>query len=96
MVKDEERISHISFLTLILITLLMTAMPVHAQDDAKPAANGPAPQELVVIDRGTVKEVLRSDMIMLDDNRRYRLDNIRVPPYEDAACHRRAETRVPE
>src|SRR4051812_17278579 len=77
-----RNVRHIFFLALMLMTLL--AVPVRADEDDKPAAPaGPAPQELIVIDRGTVKEVLKSDMIMLNNNRRYRLDNILVPPFED-------------
>ncbi len=69
------------FLTLTLL-LLMLAMPVRAQDYDAPTN----PEDLNVIDGGTVKEVLKSDMIMLDNNKRYRLDNILVPPYEAAAA----------
>lgn len=38
---------------------------------------------MVQVDSGTVKEVLKSDMVMLDNNRRYKMDNIRIPPYEE-------------
>lgn len=71
-------IRHIFILALML--LLTLAMPVRAEDDDSTSTT---PQELIVIDRGKITQVLRSDMIMLDDNRRYRLDNILVPPYED-------------
>lgn len=61
---------------LTLTALLMLAMPVRADDgDTDPVR----PKDLMVIGTGTVKEILKSDMIMLDDDTRYRLDNILVP-----------------
>jgi hypothetical protein len=56
-----------------------------------PAAPAPAsiPAEtpyLFLIDTGKVKDILKSDLILLDNNKRYKLDNIRVPPFEDAAA----------
>lgn len=37
------------------------------------------------IDEGTIKDVLKADMVMLDNSRRYRLDNVRVPTYDENA-----------
>ena len=38
------------------------------------------------MDSGVIKEVLKSDMVMLDNDKRYRLDNILVPPYEESTA----------
>lgn len=67
-------------LLLALTLMLMLIAPVRAQDEGDIAAT---PEDLNFVDAGTVKEILKTDMIMLDNNRRYRLDNILVPPYED-------------
>jgi hypothetical protein len=72
--KDARHI----FLTLAVLLLLV--MPAHADDDEFTTT----PQGLRVIDRGTIKKILKSDMIMLNNDKRYRLENILVPPYEDA------------
>jgi micrococcal nuclease len=77
-----------SFILALMLLLLTLAMPVRAADED---VTSTTPQELVIIDRGRVDEILRSDMIMLDDNRRYRLDNIRVPPYEDPPAREELE-----
>jgi len=61
--------------------MLVLALPALAEDIDDNTPNG---QSLRVIDRGTVKQVLKSDMIMLDDDKRYRLENILVPPFEEA------------
>jgi len=76
-------VQHNFFLTLTL--LLVLAMPAltmsaHADDDEDTIQND---QNLKVVDHGTVKLILKSDMIMLDDDKRYRLENILVPPFED-------------
>ena len=60
----------------VMAVLMMPVMPAHAVHDDL--------QHPVVVDKGIVKEILKSDMIMLDNDRRYRLENILVPPYEDA------------
>ncbi len=64
-----------------LILLLMLAIPALAQE--LPFMR---PEELPQIDSGTVKEILKSDLILLDNNKRYKLDNMRIPPYEDASA----------
>lgn len=77
--------------TLGLLSFLfvaMTALPLHAQQEAapKPATEAPAAQkiaDMTIVDTGTVKEILKSDLIMLDNNKRYRLDDILIPPHED-------------
>ncbi len=56
------------FLTIPI--LLALAMPVLAQA---------TPKDPVLVVTGTVREILRSDLLLLDDNKRYRLDNIRIP-----------------
>lgn len=44
------------------------------------------PGDLVLIDAGKVKEIIKSDLIMLDNGKRYRLANIRIPlPYDAMA-----------
>ena len=63
------------FFPAVMMVLMMPALPAYAVHDELPH---PA-----VVDKGVVKEVLKSDMIMLDNDRRYRLENILVPPYED-------------
>jgi endonuclease YncB( thermonuclease family) len=65
---------------LIPMLLVMLAMPARAGDLSSSSAT---PEDLAIIDRGTIKEILKSDMVMLDNNKRYRLDNILVPPYEE-------------
>jgi len=61
--------------------LLMPALSSHAQDnDLQGADPDDRPS---VVDKGTVKEILDSDMIELNNDRRYKLDNILMPPYED-------------
>jgi hypothetical protein len=68
-----------SFLSMAFVcVLLMAPAPVRAGE-------GELPQP-VVLGTGKVKEILKSDMIMLDNDRRYRLENILVPPYEEAAA----------
>lgn len=79
-------IRHIFILALLL--LLTLAAPVRADDDS----NTTTPNELIIIDRGKITQILKSDMIMLDDNRRYRLDNIRVPPFEDPPAKEELES----
>lgn len=37
------------------------------------------PQDFPLVDSGIIKAVPKSDLIVLDNNRRYRLDNIRIP-----------------
>src|SRR5262245_37441596 len=61
-----------------LIVWLMLAIPAQAAALAQPV------DDMLVLDTGTIKDILKSDMILLDNNKRYRLDNIRVPPgFED-------------
>jgi micrococcal nuclease len=63
------------------VTLLALAPRLSfAQETAAPAGT---PEGMQIIANGTITEVLKSDMIMLDNNRRFRLDNILVPPYEE-------------
>lgn len=71
-----KKIYPVYFLTAALV--LMLAAPSRAADDGDAFGDGP-----LVIDKGTVKEVLDSDMIELGNDRRYKLDNILVPPYAD-------------
>ena len=54
-------------------------MPAVADDDDSTLS----PQKPVAVDSGIVKEILRSDMIMLDDDKRFRLENILIPPFEE-------------
>lgn len=61
--------------------LLMPAVSSHAQDNDGPEAD--ADERPTVVDKGIVKEILDSDMIELGNDRRYKLDNVLVPPYED-------------
>ena len=70
------------FLTLILLLLAMPALTMSAlaADDDDSLQNN---QTMKVIDRGIIKQVLKSDMVMLDNNKRYRFENILVPPFED-------------
>lgn len=56
---------------------LMLALP------AQGAVPAQAADDMIVLDSGAIKEILKSDMILLDNNKRYRLDNVRVPPFED-------------
>lgn len=44
------------------------------------------PDDLDLLDVGTVKEILKSDLIKLEDDKVYRLDNIRVPVYYNQAA----------
>jgi hypothetical protein len=57
---------------LLPVLLLMLAVPAVAEESA-------AVKDMTLIDTGTVKEILKSDMILLDNSKRYRLDNLRVP-----------------
>jgi hypothetical protein len=76
-------VRHILFLTFTLLLLLVMpahADPAHTDDDDFIIS----PQGLRIIDRGTIKKILKSDMVMLNNDKRYRLENVLVPPYEDA------------
>lgn len=64
-------------LPVLLLLLLSTA--ARAADDDEVMNE----QEMHVVGKGTVKAILKSDMIELDDDTRYRLENILIPPYED-------------
>jgi endonuclease YncB( thermonuclease family) len=64
---------------LLLLTLAMPALAEEAATAAAAAAPEQKAEGLTLIDSGTVKEILKSDMILLDNDKRYRLDNIRVP-----------------
>jgi micrococcal nuclease len=58
-----------------------------AAETAPVAANQPLrPEQLVQIDKGTIQDILKTDIILMSDNKRYKLDNIRVPIYEDAGA----------
>ena len=63
------------FFLALMAALIAPAMPARAVNDEL--------QHPLIIDRGIIKEVLKSDMIMLGNDRRYALENILVPPYED-------------
>jgi len=63
---------------LLALLFLLLALPARADDDE--AMNE---QDMHVIGHGTIKAILKSDMIELDDDTRYRLENILIPPYED-------------
>lgn len=70
-----------SGLRLCLPLLLALTMPALAQDQNDPDKNnsaGPA-RHASFVATGTVQKILQADMILLDDNKRYKLDNIRVP-----------------
>jgi micrococcal nuclease len=67
------------FLTVTLLMLL--AVSSRAQDTD--ILVGDSDDRPSVVDKGTVKEILDSDMIELSNDRRYKLDNILMPPYED-------------
>lgn len=75
--NDGWCVIHIRYSFFLMLTaLLMLAMPVRADGgDANPVR----PENLMAIGAGTIKEILKSDMIMLDDGTRYSLDNILVP-----------------
>ncbi|MFH1158794.1 MAG: thermonuclease family protein [Pseudomonadota bacterium] len=82
---------HFRFLTfLALLTLTVPAMAQEEDgnyyDDTSSAdevvASPLRPESMVLIDSGTVTEVLKSDLILLN-NKRYKLDNISTPVYED-------------
>jgi hypothetical protein len=46
----------------------------------------PRPEQLARLDKRVVQEVLKPDMLLMENNKRFKLDNIRVPPYEDASA----------
>lgn len=64
-------------------SLALTAMLLASSAPVRAAVDNEL-QHPVALDSGTVQEVLKSDMIMLGDSRRFRLDNILIPPLEDA------------
>lgn len=81
-----------------MMLLLGAALAGQAEDAPQSASPSPQPVASSVVPLipletssmtrlavGKVKDVLKSDMIMLQDDRRYRLDSVRVPPYEDVA-----------
>lgn len=83
-------IQHFCFL--VLFALLTMAVPAMAQEwgknyygdditsetDVSPLR----PESMVLIDSGTVTKVLKSNLILLN-KKRYKLDNISTPAYED-------------
>lgn len=71
---------HLVFLVFALA--LLHSLPSTAQDVShifRPVQT--APDALEIIDMGKVTEVLKPDLIKLDNDKRYLLDNIRVSPY---------------
>jgi len=74
--NNMKNIRPVLFLALMtLLALPVLTMPARAENDEL--------EHAVVLDTGKVKEILSSDMIMLGNDKRYRLDNILVPPFED-------------
>jgi micrococcal nuclease len=70
--------------------LLLLSAPAAAgpSEDASPAR----PEELNLVTTGQVKEVLKPDLLLLDNDMRYRLENIRVPPYHEEPAIRELTT----
>jgi hypothetical protein len=68
---------------MVLLAMLMPVLvaPAHAAYYEEFTQNE---RGMRAIDKGTIVQILKSDMIMLDDNKRYRLENVLVPPFEDA------------
>jgi len=64
-----------NILPFLFLGFLLLAAPAAAKDDNK--------QSLTQIDTGIIKEILKSDLILLDNNKRYKLDNILVPVHEE-------------
>lgn len=64
----------------------LTLMQARAQTRADDGTGYMIGSGMREIDSGVVKEVLKSDLIMLDNNRRYRLDNVRTPPYIESSA----------
>jgi micrococcal nuclease len=62
-----------------VLVLVMLSTLVSAQESSTPTR----PEDVAQVDSGTIKEILKSDLILLDNNKRYRLDNILAPPFED-------------
>ncbi len=74
------RSCHSFFLTVCL--LLSLALPAWGKDTYTPIQT--TPDDLTLLDVGTVTEIIKSDLIKLDNQKIYRLDNIRIPVHYDA------------
>lgn len=73
-------------LFIVIALLLSLAAPASAKDDVNTAyvPFQTSPDDLKLLDVGKVIEIIKSDLIRLENQKIYRLDNIRVPVHHDA------------